>query len=296
MARSVRLLAAAGALLGLLGCGSSAPPTGPTPSTQPSGTTAVLAGAGDIAVCGVPGAAATASLLDGISGTVFTAGDNVYDNGTADEFLRCYDPTWGRHRSRTRAAPGNHDYGSPGAGPYFTYFGTAAGTPGLGYYSFDAGAWHVVSLNSNIAADEGSPQYAWLGADLSRHSTRCLAAIWHHPLYSSSQNGPQPMMRAVWTLLQQFGAEFVVSGHDHVYERFGPQDASGHSVANGIRQFVVGTGGAPLYSFGATQPASEARSAGWGVIKFTLYDGSYFWEFIPAAGSSFSDSGSDVCH
>jgi hypothetical protein len=276
------------------GCGSSAGPTQPSP--PPVATVAVLVGAGDIVECGGPGAVATASLLDNIEGTVFTAGDNTYFHGTEEEFRLCYGPTWGRHRARTRPAAGNHDYESPGAAPYYAYFGSSAGPGGLGYYSFSAGSWHIVSLNSNIPADEGSAQLTWLRGDLAANPVPCIGVIWHHPLFSSAENGPQPMMRDAWQVLQQNGAEFVVSGHDHVYERFAPQDANGRPTANGIRQFVAGTGGARHYVFGAVRPGSEARASAWGVLKLTLWSGRWDWEFVPIPGETFRDSGSDLCH
>lgn len=279
----------------VVACGNSG--GGPTqPSPAPNAGIAVLVGAGDITECGLPGAAETAALLDSIDGIVFTAGDNEYMHGTEEEFRRCYNPAWGRHRGRTRPAAGNHDYESPDAGPYFAYFGTAAGPNGLGYYSFSAGSWHIVSMNSNISAGEGSPQLAWLREDLAAHPSACVGVIWHHPMYSSSENGPQLMMRDAWRVLQQNGAEFVVSGHDHVYERFTPQDANGNATAAGIRQFVAGTGGARHYTFGAARPGSEARGTAWGVLKLTLSSGSYSWEFIPVAGESFRDSGGEACH
>jgi acid phosphatase type 7 len=279
-----------------VGCGSDGGPTRPSPSPPPVAAVAVLVGAGDIVECGGPGAAATATLLDNIEGTVFTAGDNTYFHGTEEEFRNCYGPTWGRHRARTRPAAGNHDYESSGAAPYYAYFGSSAGPNGLGYYSFSAGSWHIVSLNSNIPAGEGSPQLAWLRSDLAANPAACVGVIWHHPLYSSSENGPQPMMREAWQVLQQNNAEFVVSGHDHVYERFAPQDANGRLVGNGVRQFVAGTGGARHYVFGAVRPGSEVRGSPWGVLKFTLYSGRFDWEFVPIAGETFRDSGSDACH
>ena len=295
MLPALRALTTAVILIMVAACGSSGgTPTQPAPVPVPG--VAVLVGAGDIAQCGLPGAAATAALLDGIDGIVFTAGDNAYFQGTEEEYRRCYEPTWGRHRGRTRPQAGNHDYESPNASPYFAYFGATAGPGGLGYYSFTAGSWHIVSLNSNIAAAEGSPQLAWLREDLAAHPSTCVGVIWHHPMFSSSENGPQPVMRDAWRTLQQNGAEFVVSGHDHVYERFTPQDANGTATAGGIRQFVAGTGGARHYVFGATRPGSEARGTSWGVLKFTLSSGRYDWEFIPVAGESFRDSGGEACH
>lgn len=272
-------------------CAGSSSPTSPSPSG-----TAVLVGAGDISVCGTEGAAQTAALLDRIDGTVFTAGDNAYLHGTAQEFSACYDPTWGRHKSRTHPQAGNHDYESPGAAAYFAYFGGSAGVQGLGYYSFSVGAWHVVSLNSNIPADDGSAQMAWLKSDLAGNPSTCLAAIWHYPLFSSGPNPIEHAMRDVWRTLEQAGTEFVVNGHDHIYERFAAQDVNGRATPSGIREFLVGTGGATHYAVGPVTPNSEVQASVWGVIKFTLRPGGYDWEFVPVAGETFRDAGSDTCH
>jgi 3',5'-cyclic AMP phosphodiesterase CpdA len=269
--------------------------TGPPPPPPPPGSH-VLVGAGDIALCGSQGTEQTAAMLDRIDGTVFTAGDNAYFQGTAADFRNCYDPTWGRHKARTRPAPGNHDYESPGAAPYFTYFGPNAGPSGLGYYSFEAGPWHVVSMNSNVPAGQGSAQYDWLNEDLSQRNARCVAVIWHHPLFSSgTTSGASSMMRDAWRLLQQYGAELVVSGHEHVYERFSPMDSGGRIAADGMRQFVVGTGGAPLYTFiGPPAAGSEVRISTWGLLKLTLNTDNYAWEFL-AVGGGVRDSGNAPC-
>ncbi len=274
------------------GCGSS--PSSPSPPPVIPVST-ILVGAGDIATCEGGGSASTAALLDTIPGTVFTAGDNVYDRGTLDEFNRCYDPTWGRHKQRTYPSPGNHDYATAGAVPYFTYFGEQAGPMGLGYYSFTVGEWHIVSLNSNIPAGPGSPQYEWLRNDLQEHRVACTAAIWHHPVFSSGRNGPQAMMRDTWRLLLESGAELVINGHDHLYERFARLDAAGRPNASaGMREFIAGTGGANLYEFHAIAPGSEARVAAWGVLKLTLQPNSYQWEFLSVLGG-LVDRGQDLC-
>ena len=274
-------------------------PTGPT-TTPPivlRPTQEVFVGAGDIAECDLPGAEATARLLDRIPGTVFTTGDHAYYRGSPDEFARCYEPTWGRHRTRTRPTPGNHDYETPGAFGYFDYFGETAAPAAPGFYSFDLGAWHIISLNSNIAIGDGSAQLSWLRRDLTVNRARCTLAFWHHPLFSSGTNGPDPRVRAVWDVLYLEDVEVVVNGHEHTYERFGPQHPSGRpDAARGIRQFVVGTGGAHLSQWSAVRPNSEARASVWGVLKLTLQDAGYTWEFLPVAGESFRDSGSDVCH
>ena len=256
----------------------------------------VLVGAGDIADCD---ASATAALLDNIPGTVFTAGDNAYPNGSSADYTQCYDPSWGRHKVRTRPSPGNHDHNTSGAAGYFGYFEAQAGPAGLGYYSYDVGAWHIISLDSNIDMSAGSAQETWLRADLAASTKRCTIAYWHHPRFSSgTSHGSTGSTQPLWQALYDFGAEIVISGHDHEYERFAPQTADGTAdAARGIREFVVGTGGAGLYSLGTPLPNSEVgNDNSHGVLKLTLSDGSYTWEFIPVAGDSFRDSGSGTCH
>ena len=260
---------------------------------------AVLVGAGDIASCAYDTDEATAKLLDSIPGTVFTAGDNAYESGTAREYARCYAPTWGRHKARTRPSPGNHDYRGRGADPYYAYFGAAAGPAKHGFYSYDLGGWHIISLNSNIPMDAGSTQERWLRHDLARHHALCTLAYWHHPLFSSgTTHGSSPAVRPLWQALYDAGADVVITGHEHQYERFAPQTPSGVlDTARGIREFVVGTGGARLYRFGPATLNSEARdNTTHGVIKLTLRPNGYDWEFVPVAGGSFRDSGSAKCH
>jgi hypothetical protein len=237
-------------------------------------------------------------LLDSIPGTVFTAGDNAYEDGTAADYSNCYAPSWGRHKSRTRPAPGNHEYSTPGATGYFGYFGSVAGPSDKGYYSYDLGAWHVIMLNSNLNVGTGSPQESWLRADLEAHSSRCTIAIWHHPRFSSGPHGSSATMQSIWQALYDGGADVVVTGHDHLYERFAPQNAAGQfDQARGIREFVAGTGGASAYSVVSPAPNSEVRNSGTrGVLKLTLYPDRYDWKFVPVQGSSFTDSGSASCH
>lgn len=273
-------------------------PNGPTQT--PSGPE-IFVGAGDIGACG-GNPEATARQLDGIGGTVFTLGDNAYPSGTRVDFQNCYEPSWGRHKDRTRPAPGNHDYGSAGAVPYYEYFGSNAGPYGLGYYSFDLGAWHIISLNSNIP-DNGSAQLAWLRADLAQYaSTKCTLAYWHHPVFSSGPNGSNPnevsiraYSRDLFRILYDANADLILNGHDHMYERFAPQNADGGlDTSHGIRQLVVGTGGVPLYDFQATKPNSEVRLRVHGVMKLTLASERYSWDFLPISGGG--DSGSAACH
>ena len=247
----------------------------------------MLVGAGDIAGCGpeLADAEATARLLDSISGTIFTAGDNTQTAGTAQEFRDCYSPTWGRHKDRIRPAPGNHDWQTAGGAAYFDYFGSAAGPAGLGYYSYDLGAWHVISLNGNVSMKAGSAQANWLRQDLEASQARCTLAYWHQPLFTSSVHGYDATSLNAWQLLYDYGAEIVLNGHDHIFERFAPQDPSGRrDDAHGIRQFTVGTGGYGLYPVVRLQPNSEVQGMAHGVLKLTLRGDSYDWQFIPAAG------------
>ena len=274
--------------------GAVPPVTGVAPLPLPPGLPEVFVGAGDIAMCDA-NSEATARLLDGIGGTVFTLGDNAYFSGTAAEFRDCYNPTWGRHKSRTRPVPGNHDYVSPDAGPYYDYFGASVGPRGLGYYSFDIGGWHAVALNSSIGVGSGSAQAAWLRSDLASARARCTIAYWHHPLFTSGPDGDSPSMRDFWRILYDAGAEIVMNGHEHFYERFAPQGADGgNDPARGIRQFIVGTGGAVLYRPVTVRSNSEVRVSAFGVLKLTLSAGRYDWEFITAAGPR--DAGSGSCH
>jgi 3',5'-cyclic AMP phosphodiesterase CpdA len=262
----------------------------------PSGPDVTVVAAGDIARCEENNHLATASLIDPVPGTVLTLGDHVYPSGTPEQFANCYDRGWGRHRARTRPSPGNHDWDVAAGGPYFDYFGINAGPFGLGYYSFDLGSWHIVSLNSVVPAGEGSAQLAWLKSDLAASGAACTLAYWHHPLFSSGPNGNTPRMADVWRVLDEADADVVLASHDHMYERFAPQDAAGRPDSRGLRSFVVGTGGGSLYPLKALQPNSEAREhSTFGVLKLNLRGRSYEWEFLPAAGQSFRDSGTSQC-
>jgi acid phosphatase type 7 len=264
----------------------------------------ILVGAGDIADCAdLSGAEATAKLLDAIPGTVFTAGDNAYEGGTAQQFRDCYGPSWGRHKSRTYPSPGNHEFHSGGATPYFDYFGANAGDPGRGYYSYDLVAWHIIVLNSECdqvgGCQPGSAEEKWLRQDLQAHPAACTLAYWHKPLFSSgAKHGNDPEVKPFWQDLYEADAEIVIAGHDHDYERFAPQDPDGKpNPSRGIREFVVGTGGKSHRPFGSPLPTSEARNADtFGVLKLTLHPHSYEWEFIAEPGKAFRDSGSGPCH
>jgi hypothetical protein len=259
----------------------------------------VVVAAGDIATCS-GGEKATSELVERIPGIVAALGDNAYEDGTAAQYRDCYAPTWGHELARTRPAAGNHDYHTANAEPYFRYFGDAAGPAGLGYYSYDAGDWHVVVLNSNchfVPCAQGSPQYAWLAADLTRHPAKCTLAYWHHPRWSSGEHGPTPEMTDIWRLLYDDGADVVLSGHDHDYERFAPQDGDGNrDDARGVRQFVVGTGGGELRPVASQMKNSEfVRTGTYGVIRLELRADGYTWSFI-ATNGAVVDSGESACH
>jgi len=261
-------------------------------------TPQIFVGAGDIASCATAHAGATAQLLDGIPGTVFALGDNAYPNGSDDDYAACYVPTWGRHKKRTHPVPGNHDYDVRGAGGYFDYFGVAAGERGAGYYSYGLGDWHVIALNSNLEMSVGSLQERWLRADLAAHPTRCTLAYWHHARFSSgTTHGSDTETQPLWQALYDAGADVVLSGHEHNYERFAPQTPDGTAdPARGIREFVVGTGGGGAYRLGPPIANSETGRAEYGVLQLTLTSQAYRWQFIPVPPSSFRDSGSAACH
>jgi hypothetical protein len=286
--------------------------TGPTPSRpslfvtptglQTANPPQVFVGAGDIATCATTNDEATAALLDNIAGTVFVIGDNAYENGSTTEYNNCYRPTWGRHKARTRPVPGNHDYQTPGGTGYFDYFGAAAGTAGQGYYSFDLGAWHIIALNSEISVTASSAQMQWLRADLAAHPNLCTLAYWHEPLYSSTQGAGTSTtfsrVRPLWDTLYAYGADLILNGHRHDYERIAPIKPNGSPNSSvGIRTLIAGSGGIDLIKTDNVFPASEVRNgSSHGVLKLYLYDDSYAWKFVPVAGKTFTDSSSTACH
>jgi len=285
-------------------------------------TDPVFVGAGDIASCDVnrTGDEATAKLLHNIvdpatSPTkVFTTGDNAYESGTLSQYKDCYGSNWGDFKAITVPSLGNHEYYSTAsASGYFDYFSAAPSapvpnttanpglTPGKGYYSYDLGSWHMISLNSNcsfVACAAGSAQIEWLKKDLAANSKACTLAYWHHPRFSSKlSSGGNSNMKPFWEALYAAKADVVLNGHIHNYERFAPQTPSGveDDPARGIREFVVGTGGYSLNTFQSTQqaPNSEKQYAdSYGVLKLTLHPTSYDWKFVAADGTT-PDSGSD---
>ena len=256
----------------------------------------VFVGAGDIANCDLLlGAHATATLLDGIEGTVFTLGDHAYAKGTAwsSALLRA---NLGAPQGSDSPDAGNHDYMTFRGRPYFEYFGAAAGSDGRGYYSFELGDWHIISLNSSLPQSLPA-QMKWLREDLAAHTADCVLAYWHAPVFSSGPHAPDPRMHDIWSILYKAGADVVLNGHDHIYERFAPQDDKGKPDAeHGIRQFIAGTGGGGVYKLGKIARNSEVHSnSAYGVLKLTLSPGRYAWEFVPIPGAGFRDEGTAPC-
>jgi hypothetical protein len=241
---------------------------------------------------------------------VLALGDNQYEGGTRADYLVSYDPTWGRFKSITKPVIGNHEYGSRNATGYFDYYNGVgrqkgpAGDRSKGYYSFDVGSWHLIALNSNcgelsVNCGVGFAQEAWLRSDLAAHPRRCVLAFWHHPWWTSGQEGSSPTLRDFVNALYERRADVLLVGHDHDYERFAPQTPDGQlDLASGIREFVVGTGGRDLASLKKQlKPNSETSSSDtFGVLVMRLHPSSYDWEFMPAAGGNFRDSGSQACH
>jgi hypothetical protein len=305
------------------------PPQVDAARARPAGWSArdpVIGAAGDIACdpAAVPatedggpaGAAcqqlATSDLLlrDHLA-AVLPLGDNQYEDGTLAKYQASYGPSWGRLKAITHPVPGNHEYvragGSLHAPGYFRYFGAAAGNPSAGYYSYDLGGWHLIALNSQCGALDGcrasSREERWLRRDLARNrGARCTLAYWHEPRFSSGPHGQEPVYDDLWQDLYAAGVDVVLNGHDHVYERFAPQDPDAQpDPARGIREFVVGTGGrshyTPARAFRTVQPNSEVRnSQTFGVLELTLHAGGYDWRFVPTPGSAFSDAGTGWCH
>jgi hypothetical protein len=253
---------------------------------------AVLVGAGDISTCDNDNDEATAKLLDNIPGTVFALGDNVYLDGTDHEFINCYHPTWGRHKDSTKPVPGNHEYFTPDATGYFDYFNNIPS-----YYAYELGDWRVYALNSEIDVSATGAQAEWLKDDLAANPRLCVLAYWHKPLWSSSyEDGSDSDYQTLWETLYEAGAEVVINGHIHNYERFAEMNASGEAKSPGLRQIIVGTGGVNHYGFINPLPTSQVRnSSTYGVLKLTLSSTSYSWQFIPVEGRTFTDSGTTSC-
>jgi acid phosphatase type 7 len=273
-------------------------PAGASPSADES---RLLVAVGDIARCGSDADDATAALVRARPRAVVAAlGDLAYARGRADEFTRCYHPSWGRFKQRTRPTPGNHEYLTEGASGYFEYFGRRAGVPGRGWYAYRLGAWQIVVLNSNCGevggCARGSTQERWLRRVLASSRTRCTLAYWHHPRFSSGdRHGATDDVEAFWRALYEAGADLVLTGHDHVYERFALQAWDGRPAPRrGLRQFVVGTGGAGLHGFEPPRANSQARLTSYGVLVLGLAPGGYTWRFVDT-DDRVKDSGSAPC-
>jgi hypothetical protein len=272
------------------------------PSADP-----VIVAAGDI-TGGWEEDEATARVIDTINpDAVLLLGDNVYGSGAPSEYTHDYEPSWGRHKAKTYPSPGNHDHATADLAGYCGYFGAAAHCQsGYSYYSFDLGNWHIIALDSGCSSPSvcanpmvaGSPMRVWLAADLAANTRPCTLVYWHHPRFSSGPHQSDPRSSEVWAELYNANVELVLNGHEHDYERFAPQHPSGVAdPTRGIRQFVVGTGGTALRPFGTVQPNSEVRESNThGVLKLTLRENSYDWEFVPIAGQTFTDSGTGTCH
>jgi len=272
----------------------SEPVLQPSNAEAEAATTAILLAAGDIAGCPeLYQDEVTADMVADLPGTIALLGDLVYQDGTRWQFRNCFDPSWGRVLSRSRPSPGNHDYRTDQAGPYYEYFGSRAGPAGKGYYTYRLGTWRIYSLNSERNFAE---QTSWLTAHLAANPSKCILAYWHKPLYTSGQNPPTPAVRPLFHALYKAGAEVVLNGHQHSYERFAPQDAESNFVARGTRQFVVGTGGAQLEGFVTVAKNSKLRYvAGHGVLRMTLSPGKYGWRFLPVPGAPPADTGYANC-
>ncbi|MDQ1540926.1 MAG: hypothetical protein QOH29_1652 [Actinomycetota bacterium] len=327
---TLALQSASGAIVDFRGISGRTPPrltvtrrvgAATAPAPQPARPPVHIAAAGDIACDAskpapsgrgvVPGIACgqrrTSDLLLGLHpAAVLPLGDTQYSNGALAKYAASYGPTWGRLLDISHPTTGNHEYmnsqeSSAGAG-YFAYFGAAAGAVNTGWYSFDLGGWHLISLNAQCAAvggcQAGSPQERWLAADLAAHPNQCTLAYWHQPRFSSGQHGDEAAYGAFWNDLYRAGADLVLNGHDHDYERFAPQTpAAKTDPARGIREFIVGTGGEDQRPFKAVQPNSVVReNHTFGVLELTLGGGSYTWRFLPVPSSTFTDTGSGTCH
>ena len=260
----------------------------------------VLVAAGDIADCSMAGAALTSELIaDFPDAVVAPLGDLAYPSATAERFDACYDPTWGQFVDRTRPAIGNHDLDAENGAPYYATFGEAAGTPGEGWYSYELGEWHVVVLNSNcdrIGCEDGSAQHQWLVRDLAGSEAVCTLAYWHHPRFTSGPHGDDPRVGPFWSALADAGADVVLVGHDHHYERFAPLAADGSADSAGVRQFIVGTGGAEIRPRVREAPGSEVTiDTTWGVLWLSLEADGYQWSFLTVNGGS-ADNGMARCH
>lgn len=303
----------------VVSCSRDEPPTPPPSGAAPKEVALagpVMIGAGDIAVCGTSGDEKTAKIVDSlitadsvakVESVVFTIGDNAYPSGSGgvrNDFPRCFSPSWGSPRvmSRIHPSPGNHDYDDGSGEAYFGYFGVRAGPPGRGYYSYDVGDWHAISLNSELYFGQGNDDDAraqedWLRSDLKDRRASCTLAYFHRPLFNSGKYGPTPRMRSLWNILYESGVDLVLNGHEHHYERFRPQTPSGTpDPTHGIVEIIAGTGGGELRGGRPPSRNSVAEIHGhFGVLKLTLGKGEYRHAFLDTDGRVW-DVGSGKCH
>lgn len=298
------VLAAAGLVtIALIGCamdgqGTTDPPgssSGSTP-TDP----AVLLAVGDISTCKGNDDEAVAGLVSATPGLVALLGDIAYPDGSEEDFRECFAPAWHGLANRLRPVPGNHEYETSEAAPYFAYFGASAALPGQGWYAYDLGAWRIYALNSNCdeigGCGPGSPQLDWLAADLAGHPRACALAYWHHPRFSSGRHGDAPSMAETWAVLEAEGTDVVLAGHDHTYERLAPLGSDGALNPDGPRSFVVGTGGKSHYNFEHLRSGSEVRdNEHFGILRLDLADGRYAWRFLATDSTDEVDSGQGEC-
>ncbi len=302
---------ALGAALTLAGCTVA---VGPAPSFSPSpsvvasptgtppedaGATAILIAAGDVASCSTRADEETGVLVgqlrdaaanDHLEVAVALLGDGAYPSGSAAEWSDCYGPAWGSFKSITHPAVGNHEYLTDGASPYFSYFGSAAGSQETSWYSYTIGAWRIIVLNSECAVvgcGTGSAQYRWLAAELAgaRAAGEPVAAMWHQPRFSTGEHGDALAIQPIWSALASAGVAFVLNGHEHNYERWEPLTATGRPASAGITEFIVGTGGADLRAQRRSDPRSAVYLRVHGVIRLALASDSYSWEMISIDGS-----------
>ena len=301
--------------LAVSACGSPSRPTLPDrfPSPTPEPTIPVIAAAGDISCA--PNSRAACRQMDTALAVEYAApdvvlalGDTQYEQGELFNYNRMYHPSWGRFKAKTRPVVGNHEYETPFAEGYFDYFNGPnqltgpAGDRRRGYYSFHLGAWNLIALNSNCrevgGCGPGSPQDLFLRQTLALSDARCTLAYMHHPLFSSGVNRGSPEIRPLWQTLYDFGADVVLNGHEHVYERFEPQTPQGvPDHERGILQITVGNGGHSLTPFREILRTSDLRNNDdFGVLRLELHPEFVTWEFIPGPGGTFNDSGTFKCH
>ena len=303
--RCAAFAAAVASTLLLVQCGANTP-SGPSGGGGGGGggdqgpSSSVINAAGDIGECGF-GALETGRILDGLSGSILALGDLAYMEGSTADFGRCYDPAWGRHKSRTKPVPGNHEYETDRAARgYYDYFASLTFIPrNLGFYAFNEGPWRVIALNDNIPFGPGSDQMQWLREELEGTRKLCTLVYWHKPLFSSGPNGTindGAGSKVLWSTLMEFGVDVVLNGHDHEYERFAPQDQDGRPTVNGVREFVVGTGGAHAYTPQSLKPNSEFRASNiYGILRLNLFATSYHWDFHTGV-NTIIDRGDGACH